>query len=175
MNIGSIKKNDQGILIGRVQTMAFGATIALAEVNSSNERAPAYDVLALAADRRSWVKVGAVWEYPSNETGELFLSGRIDDPSLDKPIDVAMFQQEDGSYNVAWRRPQRKRTLPAATADAGETDLPPLTATGSQNGPDAGAGNAESDGLGESTAPTPASSSRGKAKTSAKQKETADA
>ena len=53
MNIGSIKPNDQGILIGRVQTMAFVATIALQEVNSTNERAPAFDVLALAADRRS--------------------------------------------------------------------------------------------------------------------------
>ena len=127
MNIGSIKPNDQGILIGRVQTMAFVATIALQEVNSTNERAPAFDVLALAADRRSWVKVGAVWEYTSNETGECFLSGRIDDPSLDKPIDVAMFQQNDGSYNVAWRRPQRKRPLPTM---AGSDDLPPLSAVG---------------------------------------------
>lgn len=170
MNIGSIKPNDQGILIGRVQTMAFVATIALQEVNSNNERAPAYDVLALAADRRSWVKVGALWEYSSNETGEVFLSGRIDDPSLDKPIDVAMFQQNDGSYNVAWRRPQRKRTLPTM---AGSDDLPPLTATGDEPGPDSSAttGNAGGDGLGESTAPSPKS----KAKTSAKTKETADA
>ena len=74
MNIGSIKPNDQGILIGRVQTMAFVATIALQEVNSTNERAPAFDVLALAADRRSWGKVGAVWEYTSNETGECLLN-----------------------------------------------------------------------------------------------------
>ena len=54
--------------------------------------------MALSADRRSWVKVGALWEYSSNDTGEVFLSGRIDDPSLDKLIDVAMFRQEDGSY-----------------------------------------------------------------------------
>ena len=167
MNIGSIKPNDQGILIGRVQTMAFVATIALQEVNSTNERAPAFDVLALAADRRSWVKVGAVWEYTSNETGECFLSGRIDDPSLDKPIDVAMFQQNDGSYNVAWRRPQRKRTLPTM---AGSDDLPPLSAVGDDQGGLAASstgGTTGGDGLGESTAAAP----KGKAKT----KETADA
>ena len=166
MNIGSIKPNEQGILIGRVQTMAFVATIALQEVNSTNERAPAFDVLALAADRRSWVKVGALWEYSSNETGEIFLSGRIDDPSLDKPIDVAMFQQQDGSYNVAWRRPQRKRTLPTTT---GEDDLPPLGATGDEQDQDGPAKSASTggDGLGESTAPSP--------KAKGKAKETADA
>ena len=98
MNIGNIKPNDQGIYIGRVQTMAFVATIALQAVNSNNERAPVYDVMALAADRRSWVKVGALWQYNSSETGEAFLSGRLDDPSLEKPIDVAMFEQEDGSF-----------------------------------------------------------------------------
>jgi len=165
MNIGSIKQNDDGILIGRVTTLAFSITIALREVQSNNERAPAYDIMALSADRRSWVKVGAVWEYHSNETGEVFLSGRIDDPSLDKPVDVAMFQQNDGSYNVAWRRPQRKRTLPAAMA--GEDSLPPLDATSDSmsSGDSAPAG----DGLGESTA----TAQKGKA--AAKQKETADA
>ena len=164
MNIGSIKPNEQGILIGRIQTMAFVATIALQAVNSSNERAPAYDVMALAADRRSWVKVGALWEYSSNETGECFLSGRIDDPSLDKPIDVAMFQQNDGSYNVAWRRPQRKRTLPTM---AGSDDLPPLSATSDATDEPGTGPAATGDGLGESTAPAP--------KAKAKAKETADA
>ena len=169
MNIGNIKPNDQGIYIGRVQTMAFVATIALQAVNSNNERAPAYDVMALAADRRSWVKVGALWQYNSSETGEAFLSGRLDDPSLEKPIDVAMFEQEDGSFNVAWRRPQRKRTLPTM---ADGDDLPPLSATGDEQGQDSGpSGNAAGDGLGDSTAPAP----KGKAKTGSKQKETADA
>ena len=169
MNIGTIKPNEQGIFIGRIQTMAFVATIALQAVNSNNERAPAFDVMALAADRRSWVKVGALWQYNSSETGEAFLSGRIDDPSLDKPIDVAMFEQEDGSFNVAWRRPQRKRTLPTM---AGSDDLPPLTATGNDDSsPATGqtSSNAGGDGLGESTAPAP------KGKTAAKQKETVDA
>ena len=98
MNIGTLKANGDGVHIGRIVTMAFAATIALREFVSTNERAPAFDVIALSADRRSWVKVGALWEYTSNETGEVFLSGRIDDPSLDKPIDVALFRQNDDSY-----------------------------------------------------------------------------
>ena len=117
MNIGNLKTNEEGIFVGRITTLAFTATVALREFTSNNDKAPAYDVMALSADRRSWVKVGALWQYASNETGEVFLSGRIDDPSLDKPLDIALFNQDDGSYNVAWRRPKAKRSLPTATND----------------------------------------------------------
>ena len=168
MNIGTLKAHADGVHIGRIVTMAFAATIALREFVSTNERAPAFDVMALSADRRSWVKVGALWEYTSNETGEVFLSGRIDDPSLEKPIDVALFSQQDGSYNVAWRRPQRKRTLPGVGAE-GETEgeLPPLTANGDAAAATGQAGASTGDGLGESTAPEPT--------TKDKAKQTADA
>lgn len=166
MNIGNLKSNDEGIHIGRIVTLTFAATVALREVNSNNDRAPAFDVMALSADRRSWVKVGALWQYSSNETGEVFLSGRIDDPSLDKPIDVALFQQEDGSYNVAWRRPQNKRTL--STAAAGNDSLPPMPPVGGgDETPPMGGNEPAGDGLGESTAPA--------LKKGAKAKENADA
>ena len=169
MNIGNLKSNDDGVIIGRITTMAFGAVVALREVNSSNERAPSHDIMGLSADGRNWVKVGAVWQYASNETGEEFLSGRIDDPSLEKPLDLAMFRQDDGSYNVAWRRPQTKRSVPKAQTD--ESGLPPMPPAGDSSPADTGNGpvNDGGDGLGASTAPQ----SKGKAK--GKQKETADA
>ena len=53
MNIGTLKANSDGVHIGRIVTMAFAATIALREFVSTNERAPAFDVMALSADRRS--------------------------------------------------------------------------------------------------------------------------
>ena len=165
MNIGSIKPNDDGVYIGRIATMNFVATVALQAVQSNNERAPAYDVMGLSVDRRSWVKIGALWQFNSNSTGEAFLSGRVDDPSLDKPISIALFEQDDGSFNIAWQREQRKRSLPGMESQ-NEDSLPPLTNAGSP----ATGGSAETgDGLGESTAPEPK-----KAKASAK-KETADA
>jgi uncharacterized protein (DUF736 family) len=146
MNIGNLKTNEEGIFVGRITTLAFTATVALREFTSNNDKAPAYDVMALSADRRSWVKVGALWEYASNETGEMFLSGRIDDPSLDKPLDVALFNQDDGSYNVAWRRPKAKRSLPTATNDESALpSLPGFDEEGEQEQRPAG------DGLGEST------------------------
>ncbi len=88
-------------------TLGFNAVVALREVISNNERAPAFDVTGLSADRRTWVKIGALWEYSASGSGEVFFSGRVDDPSLEKALDVALFRQEDGSYNVSWRRPRR--------------------------------------------------------------------
>ena len=75
MNIGTLKANAEGVHIGRITTLTFSATVALRAFESTNERAPKFDLMALSADRRSWVKIGALWEYSSNETGECFLSG----------------------------------------------------------------------------------------------------
>ena len=151
MNIGTLKKNEAGIHMGRITTLSIAVFVALSPVNSTNPKAPSYDVMALAADKRSWVKVGALWAFTSNSTGEEFLSGRIDDPSMDKAIEVQMFRQDDGSYNVAWRRPVNRASLPVA-APGGDNDELPALPTGDTTGPSS-EGAAAGDGLGESTAP----------------------
>ena len=102
MNIGQIKQNDAGIFMGRISTLAVAMTIALKPVQSSNPRAPRYEIHALTPGR-TWVQVGAFFELTSNNTGEAFLNGRIDDPSLAAPLQVSAFRQDDGSYNVVWQ------------------------------------------------------------------------
>ncbi len=158
MNIGTLTKNEAGIHMGRITTLQIAVYIALSAVNSTNDKAPAFDVLALAADKRSWVKIGALWAFTSNSTGEEFLSGRIDDPSMEKAMEVQLFRQQDGSYNVAWRRPVRRASLPSTGAgDTGELpDLPANDGASHDNrGSDTpGAGAPAGDGLGESTAPS---------------------
>ena len=167
MNIGTLKKNEAGIYMGRITTLSIAVFVALQAVNSTNEKAPAYDVMALAADKRSWVKVGALWAFSSNSTGEEFLSGRIDDPSMDKPIEVQLFRQDDGSYNVAWRRPVRRASLPSITGGGESDELPALPGGDDKDPSGSGASAPTGDGLGESTAPD--AKGRGKAR------ETADA
>ena len=153
MNIGTLKQNEAGNYMGRITTLSIAVFVALAPVNSTNAKAPIYDVMALSADKRSWVKVGALWAFSSNSTGEEFLSGRIDDPSMDKPIEVQMFRQDDGSYNVAWRRPVRRASLPSIASGGDSDELPALPA-GDSTGPGSQGAQAPSgDGLGESTAP----------------------
>lgn len=131
--------------LGRVSTLAVTATIALREVRSPNPKAPKFEVLALNPATKSWVQVGALFELVSNSTGEAFLNGKLDDPSFAQPLYVSAFRQADGSYNIVWQRPQKRRDT-AALAPKGDEGLPPVP-TGASDDADTGA-----DGLGESTA-----------------------
>jgi len=125
MNIGTITQNASGTYTGKISTLTVAIVIALRTVQSANPRAPKFEILALSAARQ-WVQVGALFELASNSTGETFLNGKIEDPSLDKPLYISAFRQEDGSYNIVWSRPTRRRDAPtdAAAADDG-LPLPP--------------------------------------------------
>ena len=148
MNIGQIKQNDAGIFMGRISTLAVAMTIALKPVQSSNPRAPRYEIVALN-DQRRWVIVGALFELSSNSTGESFYQGKIDDPSMAQPLYIAAFPREDGTMAVAWQRP-RRRDNRLGTAEYGESDMFPADdAGGDRREEQAG------DGLGESTATPP--------------------
>lgn len=103
MNIGEVRSIN-GRLEGRLATRTIDLPrIGLRPVERSNPRAPAYEILALNVARR-WVQVGVLWQAFSKKTGEAFLAGNIDDPSLPEPLPVAFFQREDGGFNIAWRR-----------------------------------------------------------------------
>lgn len=60
--------------------------------------------------------------------------------------------------NVSWRRPQRKRELPASSGDGALPPMPPADLDDDRATDQAAAG----DGLGDSTAPEPKSRGRGK-------------
>ena len=140
MNIGEIRKNANGQLIGSVETLTITRTIGLRPVTSSNPRAPKYEIVALN-DQRRWVIVGALFELSSNSTGESFYQGKIDDPSMAQPLYIAAFPREDGTMAVAWQRP-RRRSSQLGAAEYGESDMFPAddTAGGDRSHEDASAG-----------------------------------
>lgn len=148
MNIGTLKQNDGGIFMGRISTLTVAITIALREVRSVNPKAPKYEILALNAASRSWVQVGALFELFTKQDGDAFLNGKIDDPSLAQPLYISAFSQSDGSYNVVWSRPSRKRDVAAAAAPKGDEAFPPVPGSAAATDTDM-----SGDGLGESTAP----------------------
>ena len=121
MNIGEIRKNANGQLIGSVETLTITRTIGLRPVTSSNPRAPKYEIVALN-DQRRWVIVGALFELSSNSTGESFYQGKIDDPSMAQPLYIAAFPREDGTMAVAWQRP-RRRDNRLGSSEYGENDM----------------------------------------------------
>ena len=149
MNIGTITQNASGTYTGKISTLTVAIVIALRTVQSANPRAPKFEILALSAARQ-WVQVGALFELFSNNTGEAFLNGKIDDPSMTAPLQISAFQQDDGSYNIVWSRPTRRRDVTSQLA-AKQDDTPPF---GSDEPADSsGSGNgAADDGLGETTA-----------------------
>jgi len=134
MNLGNLKQNASGIYTGRIATLAVAMTIALRPWEARKENSPRFEILALTP-ARSWIRVGFLFEHGSKSTGEAFLQGSIDDPSMNKPLYIACFREEDGSYNVAWSRPRRPRNELAPAGD-------------NMDGPAD-----EGDGLGDSTAP----------------------
>ena len=155
-NIGYINKTDEGGLVGKIDTLAFSNVIGLRRIISDNPKSPKFEVMALTA-AKSWVKIGALFEQSIKSSGESFFQGRIDDPSMTTPMDIALWHDREGGFVVLWSRRRPRRDLPAAQT---ESDLPPI-------------GTGSDDGLGESTAPDAPTSSKGKG-ASAKAGETAD-
>src|SRR3546814_19523535 len=84
---------------GRLRGSVANRTIVLPRlglrpVESDHERAPAYEIVARNVGNR-WVQLGALWEaVAKNTTGEVFLQGSIDDPSLPEPLPIALFGSE---------------------------------------------------------------------------------
>lgn len=108
MNIGEFNVRN-GRLLGSIATRTIDLPrLGLRPVESDNERAPNYEIVALNVGNR-WVQLGALWEaVAKHTTGEIFYQGSIDDPSLPEPLPIALFGNDEDGYRVAWRRPQRR-------------------------------------------------------------------
>lgn len=132
-NIGYVRPNANGALIGKIECLAFNNVIGLSPVESNNPRAPKYEIMARSGN--SWVRVGALFEQTARTTGEVFYQGRIDDPKMDKPLDVALFGNSgpEGGYNVSWTRRRARQDFGQGAPAGGDH------------------GENEGDGLGEST------------------------
>jgi uncharacterized protein (DUF736 family) len=115
MNIGEFKQSN-GRLLGSIATRTIDLPrLGLRPVESDNDKAPVFEIVALNVGNR-WVQIGALWEaVAKHTTGEVFLQGTIDDPSLAEPLSIALFGSDDEGFRVAWRRPQRRDDFGPAT------------------------------------------------------------
>lgn len=133
MNIGQFKQNERGVYYGHIATAKMDlGRLALKPVTSANERAPLFEVIAQNPGNRV-VRIGALWEATANGTGECFLQGSVDDPSLPDRLPIALFRDDEGGYRVAWRRPRRRAPVidaqPSSTqrndaGDIGDDEVP---------------------------------------------------
>ena len=141
--IGTLSRTERGAFVGKIETLAFTNVVGLRGVNSNNPRAPKFELMARTA-AGTWVPIAGMFEQTSKASGESFYTGRIDDPSFARPMDVAMFQNDEGGYNINWTRRRTRQELPAETDAAPDSGLD----AGMAIGPEDVAG----DGLGQSTA-----------------------
>ncbi|MCK9549498.1 DUF736 family protein [Aquamicrobium sp.] len=135
-NIGNLKRNEQGVYMGRLVHPDFSVTVYLASVTRTKERSPICEVMGLNP-ARDWARLGALFEQTAKKTGEIFYQGAITPPNTGgKRYYIALFRQPDGTFNVAYDEPKPRRA-PISGMDMDGMDE----------------GEPADDGLGQSTAP----------------------
>ncbi len=55
------------------------------------------------------IEVGAAWEKTGKESGNPYLSVKLDSPFVPKPVNCALMPQDDGSHILVWNRDDRRR------------------------------------------------------------------
>ena len=109
-NNGRLLPHEKGYR-GTIATMTFRAEVVLLpnpRYQSSDPNSPRY-VVEARGSHGEYVEIGAAWqkviERGPNQ-GKPFLSITLDDPSLDRAMNVSAFQREDGGFDVTWSRPR---------------------------------------------------------------------
>lgn len=104
-----IKQSGRSEFVGYVRTLQLALRFRLAENQSGNSpEAPHYLIVAKSIDGRE-IQIGAAWKRRAKAQateGDEFLSITFDDPSLEKPLNVAAFRKADGFWDITWRRRQ---------------------------------------------------------------------
>lgn len=111
MIVGSFTKTEDGTFEGEIETLIFSATLKIAPVEKSADRAPSYRVYAVHNN----VEIGAGWNEMSQRTNEPYISIKIDDPSFAHPMWAALTKLDTG-YVLRWSRP-RPKTDPESNGD----------------------------------------------------------
>ena len=99
--IGSFTLKD-GKYTGTIRTMTINVKAQLVpNKDKANEDAPDFRIYAGGAE------LGAAWRQDSKDGETPYLAVKLDDPSFDKPMRAAFFENEtDGTGVMVWNRPK---------------------------------------------------------------------
>lgn len=117
--IGSLKTVYQGNreeLQGEIITLQIQLKIKLIpNMIKSSDSAPDYIVCAVGYSGMD-IQIGAAWKKEKTQIGEAnfeFLSITIDDPSLPSALNVAAFKNDQGDWDITFRRRQANQPTAA--------------------------------------------------------------
>ena len=108
--LNSVTTNNGIELKGEIKTLQMRISIRLVENrNKANDNAPTYIITSPTEDGD--IPIGAAWLQRKQQIGDVdfeFLSITIDDPSFPNSLNVAAFKNDNGGWDITWRRRQSK-------------------------------------------------------------------
>lgn len=112
--IGNITRNpfNNGYK-GKVNTMNINFNFFMQEISDKkSDKTPDFNIF-LSNGTNEPPSIGAAWKKVSNKNEKRteFFSISFDDPSFDKPLNVAAFPDGSDSWNITWDRKQEKSPI----------------------------------------------------------------
>lgn len=99
--IGTFTLQADGKYTGKIHTLAVSAGVTFVpNSNQTSPEAPAFRAFTGKAE------VGAAWQKTS-ESGNDYLSVKLDDPTFEAPLYAALVESNEGGYNLLWERRAR--------------------------------------------------------------------
>ncbi len=96
--IGSFTRNDDdGSFAGTIKTLTLNIKVRFVPVEKDNEKSP--DLRRSA----NTIEIGAGWRKTAKDTGRVYHSVKLDDPSFPGPIYASLVEM-DGGYALIWSR-----------------------------------------------------------------------
>jgi len=110
MNIGEMIRNDKGSVSGYIAEPTYDfSNVYLEKVESDNSDAPLFNIMAKSPRGRP-CRLGAIWEYAAQKTGEVYFSGYIvSGVSGYVPIRLFRSSRDPNRWNVVRNVPGERR------------------------------------------------------------------
>jgi uncharacterized protein (DUF736 family) len=96
--IGSFTRDENGIYTGEIRTLTLRVKASIRPCERDNDKAPDHRVST------GGVEFGAAWSRAARETGAVYLSLKLDDPSFAAPIYASLVAGDDGEHKLIWSR-----------------------------------------------------------------------
>lgn len=96
--IGSFNRDESGVYNGTIRTLTLAVKATIRPCERDSDKAPDHRVLA------NGVEFGAAWTKATRETGNEYLSLKLDDPSFPAPIYATLVLGENDEHKLIWSR-----------------------------------------------------------------------
>ena len=99
--IGTFNRAEDGSFSGSIRTLRLNARVRFAPADKPSDKAP--DLRGYAGN----VVIGAAWKRTAKDTGQVYYSVKLDDPSFPAAVYATLVEMEGGNYSLIWNRPER--------------------------------------------------------------------